>query len=44
MELEDCTHGVDVGLEQFEMDVLVTREGVHFLEFGVEFETDLVVV
>ncbi len=44
VKFEDGRHGVDVGLEELEVNVLVATEWIHFFEFVVKFEPDFIVV
>ena len=44
MQFEDGAHGVDVGLKELEVYVLVTTQGINFFEFVIELESDFVVV
>ena len=44
MQFEDGAHGVDVGLKELEVYVLVTTQGINFFEFVIELKSDFVVV
>lgn len=44
MQFEDGTHRVNVGFKEFEVNVLVTTQGINFFEFMIELESDFVVV
>lgn len=44
MQFEDGAHCINVRLEEFEVNVLVSTQWIHFFEFVVEFESNFIVV
>ena len=43
-KFENSAHRVDVRFEQFEVNIFMSCEGIGFFEFGVELESDFIIV